>query len=193
MSDRSFFEPERPLAPVQWAAIAGSLVVLFWSIPGLIVNPDFATGDAATAELVLGVDMNGWHAASGFLVAVPGFFAALRRDWAGLFNVAAAGSLIATGIWALADAHVAGGLFYLPEPARRRAASLRDLGDLRRGGGAPLPLRAAAEPRQQLILIADPSGQRSLPPSPRSSSRPARPSRKSLPSRPMTRSKPPLP
>ncbi len=114
MADRSFFEPERPLAPVQWAAIAGSLAVLIWSIPGLIVNPDFATGDAASAELVLGVDMNGWHAASGFLVAVPGFFAALRREWAGLFNVAAAGSLIATGIWALADAHVAGGLFYLP-------------------------------------------------------------------------------
>ncbi|MDP9189909.1 MAG: DUF4383 domain-containing protein [Actinomycetota bacterium] len=114
MTANRLLEPQRPLAPVQWAAIAGSVVVLVWSLPGLVVNPDFATGDAASAELVLGVDMNGWHALSGFLVAIPGFFAALRRDWAGLFDVAAAGSLIATGVWALADAHVAGGLFYLP-------------------------------------------------------------------------------
>ena len=51
---------------------------------------------------------------SGFLVAIPGFIAARRADWAALFNVAAAASLIATAIWALAEAHVAGGLFYLP-------------------------------------------------------------------------------
>lgn len=108
------FEVERPLAPVQWAAIAGSLAVLAWSIPGLIINPDFATGDAATSELVLGVDMNGWHAASGFLVAIPGFIAASRRQLAAIFNVAAAGSLIATGVWALLSERVAGGLFYFP-------------------------------------------------------------------------------
>jgi hypothetical protein len=105
---------ERPLAPVQWAAIVGSIAVLVWSVPGLIVNPDFATGDAATSELVLGVDMNGWHAVSGFLVAIPGFFAALRAPWSAAFNLAAAASLIATGVWALLDTHVAGGLFYFP-------------------------------------------------------------------------------
>ena len=103
-----------PLAPAQWAAILGSIAVLVWSIPGIIVNPDFATGDAATSEVVLGVDMNGWHAVSGFLVAIPGFFAALRPSWAAAFDLAAAGSLIATGVWALLDTHVAGGLFYLP-------------------------------------------------------------------------------
>ncbi len=111
---RRFLSPERPLAPVQWAAIAGSLVVMAWSIPGLIANRDFATGDAATSELVLWVDMNGWHAVSGFLVTIPGLFAALRREWSALFNLAAAGSLIATGIWALADTHAVGGLFYFP-------------------------------------------------------------------------------
>jgi len=110
----SVFEAERPLAPVQWAAILGSIAVLVWSIPGLIANPDFAVGDAATAERVLGVDMNGWHALSGFLVAIPGFVAALRASWSGLFTLAAAGSLIATGVWALIDEQVAGGLFYLP-------------------------------------------------------------------------------
>jgi Domain of unknown function (DUF4383) len=107
-------EAERPLHPVQWAAIIGSLAVLVWSVPGLIINPDFSTGNAATAERVLGVDMNGWHAVSGFLVAIPGLFAALRREWAALFNLAAAGSLIATGIWALLDTRVAAGLFYFP-------------------------------------------------------------------------------
>jgi hypothetical protein len=107
-------EAESPLAPVQWSAILGSLVVLAWSVPGLILNPDFATGDSATSELVLGVDMNGWHAVSGLLVAVPGLFAALRRSWSGAFVVAAAASLVATGVWALLDEQVAGGLFYFP-------------------------------------------------------------------------------
>jgi Domain of unknown function (DUF4383) len=99
---------------VQWAAIVGSLLVLVWSVPGLIVNPDFATGGAATSKLVLGVDMNGWHAVSGFMVALPGLIAALRRSWSAAFCFAAAGSLIATAIWALAETQVAGGLFYFP-------------------------------------------------------------------------------
>ena len=105
---------ERPLAFVQWAAIAGSLAVALWSIPGLIVNPDFAIGDDATSKLVLGVDMNGWHAVSGFLVTIPGLFAATRRHLSAVFCAASAGALIATGVWALLDAHAAGGLFYFP-------------------------------------------------------------------------------
>ena len=111
---RRLLELERPLAPVQWSAIAGSIAVLVWSVPGLIVNPDFAIGDSASSVRVLGVDMNGWHALSGFMVAIPGLFAALRPSWAGLFTLAAAGSLIATAIWALLDTQVAGGLFYFP-------------------------------------------------------------------------------
>ncbi|MCE3266421.1 MAG: hypothetical protein K0S15_1130 [Solirubrobacterales bacterium] len=110
----SLLVAQRPLAAAQWAAILGSIAVLVWSIPGIIVNPDFSTGDAATSEVVLGVDMNGWHALSGFLVAIPGFFAALRPSWAAAFDLAAAGSLIATGVWALMDTQVAGGLFYFP-------------------------------------------------------------------------------
>jgi hypothetical protein len=111
---QSLFEAERPLAFVQWAAIIGSLVVGLWSLAGLIANPDFAIGDSATTERVLAVDMNGWHAVSGFLVTIPGLFAALRRSWAALFNVAAGLSLSATAVWALIEAHVLGGLFYLP-------------------------------------------------------------------------------
>ncbi len=102
------------MAPVQWTAILGAIAVLVWSVPGLVVNPDFATGDAASAERVLGVDMNGWHALSGFLVALPVLASAVRPDWAAITSAAAAASLIATGIWALASTRVAGGLFYFP-------------------------------------------------------------------------------
>jgi hypothetical protein len=98
-----------------WAAIAGSIAVLVWSVPGLIINPDFATGDAATSERVLGVDMNGWHAVSGFLIAIPGLLIAARRqDLAPIFDLAAGASLIATDVWALASTEVAGGLFFFP-------------------------------------------------------------------------------
>jgi hypothetical protein len=106
--------PERPLQPVQWAAILGSITVLVWSVPGLIANPDFHIGDSATSVRVLGVDMNGWHAVSGFLVAIPGFFAALRRSWSALFDLAAAGALLSTAVWAALSTQVAGGLFYFP-------------------------------------------------------------------------------
>jgi hypothetical protein len=106
--------PERPLQPVQWAAILGSIAILVWSVPGLILNPDFHIGDSASSVRVLGVDMNGWHAVSGFLVAIPGFYAALRRSWSALFDLAAAGGLLSTAVWAALSTQVAGGLFYFP-------------------------------------------------------------------------------
>jgi hypothetical protein len=108
------FETKWPFTPVQWAAVAGALAVLVWSVPGLIINPDFSTGDAATAERVLGVDMNGWHALSGFLVAIPALVLAPRPHLAARFLPLAAGGLIATAIWALASTQLAGGLFYFP-------------------------------------------------------------------------------
>lgn len=110
----AMLEVRRPFAPVQWAAVLGAVAVLFWSIPGLIVNPDFAVGDSATAERVLGVDMNGWHAVSGFLVAIPALILAPRPHLVARFLPLAAGGLIATAIWALLSTEVAGGLFYFP-------------------------------------------------------------------------------
>jgi hypothetical protein len=74
----ALFEVQRPFSPAQWSAVAGAIAVLIWSIPGLIVNPDFAVGDSASAERVLGVDMNGWHALSGFFVAIPALLLASR-------------------------------------------------------------------------------------------------------------------
>ena len=103
------------IEPVQWAAIAGAVVVLAWSVPGLIVNPDFGIGDSATAERVLGADMNGWHALSGFLVAIPAIVIALAwPHLTALYLVAGAAALVATGVWALFSTEVAAGLFYFP-------------------------------------------------------------------------------
>ena len=107
-------EVQRPVSPVQWAAVLGSLVILLWSVPGLIVNPDFATEDSATAERVLGVDMNGWHAVSGFLVAVPALLLASRPHLVARLLPLAAGGLIATAVWALFSTELAGGVFYFP-------------------------------------------------------------------------------
>jgi hypothetical protein len=104
----------KPLSPVQWAAIAGSIVVLAWSVPGLFLNPDFSVGDAATSERVLGADMNGWHALSGFLVAVPGLLLLTRPPLLAVFLLLSAGGLIATAVWALFSTQVAGGLFSFP-------------------------------------------------------------------------------
>lgn len=102
------------LTTSQKSAVAGCAVVLIWSIAGLIVNPDFSIGTEATSELVLGVDMNGWHAVSGFLVIVP-VLAVLRNEellpWVML---AAAVGLFATAGWAMFSEYPAGGLFYFP-------------------------------------------------------------------------------
>lgn len=114
LPDSNLLTPSRPLQPVQWAAILGSIAVLVWSVPGLIANPDFSIGDSASSVRVLGVDMNGWHAVSGFLVALPGFFAALRPSWSALFNLGAATALLATALWAVLSTQVAAGLFYFP-------------------------------------------------------------------------------
>jgi hypothetical protein len=108
------FELERPLQPVQWAAIFGSLVVGLWSIAGLIANPDFTIGDGATSVRVLGVDMNGWHAVSGLPLLFAGSVAALRPSWSALFNLGSAFALIVTAVWALNATQVAAGLFYFP-------------------------------------------------------------------------------
>jgi hypothetical protein len=97
-------------------ALFGCGMVLVWSIAGLIANPDFAIGDAATSELVLGVDMNGWHAVSGFVVVVPVLLVLNNEALLPWVLLAAAGGLLATAVWAAFSRHVAGGLFYFPNP-----------------------------------------------------------------------------
>jgi hypothetical protein len=93
---------------VQRGVLVVSLVLLAWSVAGMIANPDFTTGAGATSVRVLGVDMNGWHALSGFLLFGPGLVAARSRDLAVLFSYAAIGALVVTGVWALLDSRPAG-------------------------------------------------------------------------------------
>lgn len=88
---------------IQTAVFVISATFVAWSVAGLIANPDFSTGADATSRAVLGVDFNGWHAASGLALFGPGLVAARRRDWAVLFAVAAFGALMATGAWALVE------------------------------------------------------------------------------------------
>jgi hypothetical protein len=106
--------PARRLTPVQWSAIIGALALLLWSVPGIIINPDFAVGSSATSKVVLGVDMNGWHAASGFLLAIPLVWAATRPYRAAVFVPFAAAGLLATAAWAAVSEHPAAGLFFFP-------------------------------------------------------------------------------
>jgi Domain of unknown function (DUF4383) len=110
---RDLFETQWPFTPVQWAALIGALAILTWSVPGLILNPDFSTGSDASARQVLGADMNGWHAVSGFIVAIPALILAARPHLAARYLPLAAAGLTATAFWALASTSIAG-LFYFP-------------------------------------------------------------------------------
>jgi hypothetical protein len=76
---------------------------LGWALAGFLAEPSFAFGGDAATETVLWVDFNGVHALSGLLLFGPGLIAATRPDWARLYAFAAAGALIATGLWALAS------------------------------------------------------------------------------------------
>jgi Domain of unknown function (DUF4383) len=92
-----------------------SILLLAWSVVGLIANPDFTTGSGATSVRVLGVDFNGWHALSGFLLFAPGILAARRTETSLLFIPAAILGLVATAIWALFSDRPAG-LFPFDHP-----------------------------------------------------------------------------
>ena len=92
----------------QKGVAAVSVALLAWSVAGLIANPDFSTGANAPTERVLGVDFNGWHAVSGFLLLGPFFYFVRRPQWALLFALYAGGALVLTAIWALLSTNPAG-------------------------------------------------------------------------------------
>ncbi len=87
----------------QKGVVVLSVAMLAWSLAGLIAEPSFSTGASAPTERVLGVDFNGIHAISGFLLFGPAFFFALRPTWAVLYALYVAGALVITGVWALLD------------------------------------------------------------------------------------------
>jgi hypothetical protein len=92
----------------EWTFAQKALVVLvalqlLWATAGLIAEPSFQIGADAPTEKVLGVDFNGIHALSGFLLFAPAFYFARRPDWAFYYDVYVAGALFVTGVWALLD------------------------------------------------------------------------------------------
>lgn len=93
--------------------LAFCLLQLAWATAGLVINPDFAIGADATSVPVLGVDFNGWHAISGFLLFGPGLFAFTRDELAVPFTWAAIVALLATALWTVYSEHPAW-VFYFP-------------------------------------------------------------------------------
>jgi hypothetical protein len=92
----------------EWTFAQKALVVLaalqlLWATAGFVAEPSFHVGAGAPTEKVLGVDFNGYHALSGFLLFLPAFYFARRPDWAFYYDVYAAAALYITGIWALFD------------------------------------------------------------------------------------------
>jgi len=92
----------------QWAIVAVAVLQLAWATAGLIAEPSFDFGEGAATERVLGVDFNGVHAASGFLLFLPAFYFALKPRWAVLYAIYVALALIVTGVWAIFSTSPAG-------------------------------------------------------------------------------------
>lgn len=97
----------------QWGIVVLAAVQLAWATAGLIAEPSFDFGDGAPTERVLGVDFNGVHALSGFLLFLPAFYFALKPRWAVLYAIYVAIALIVTGVWAIFSTSPAG-IFTFP-------------------------------------------------------------------------------
>lgn len=92
-----------PWTFAQKAVLVLAALQLIYATVGLIAEPSIDFGDDAVTERVLGVDFNGVHALSGFLLFLPAFYFARRPDWAVYYAIYVAVALILTGIWALFD------------------------------------------------------------------------------------------
>ncbi|HKT82720.1 MAG TPA: DUF4383 domain-containing protein [Solirubrobacterales bacterium] len=92
----------------QWGIVVLASLQLLWALAGLIAEPSFHFGDGAPTERVLGVDFNGVHALSGFLLFLPAYFFALKPRWAVLYAIYVAVALIVTGLWSLWSTSPAG-------------------------------------------------------------------------------------
>jgi hypothetical protein len=66
--------------------------------------------------VVLGVDMNGWHAISGFLVIVPVLIVLFNDELFPWVMAASTSALYGTAVWTLISDRPAAGLFYFPHP-----------------------------------------------------------------------------
>ncbi len=106
----------------QWGIVVLAALQLAWATAGLIAEPTFDFGDGASTQRVLGVDFNGVHALSGFLLFLPAFYFALKPRWAVLYAIYVAVALIVTGhLGDLLDQP--GRDLHLPQQRRRRRSS----------------------------------------------------------------------
>jgi len=97
----------------QWGIVVVATLQLVWATAGLIAEPSFDFGDGAATERVLGVDFNGVHALSGFLLFLPAYYFAMKPRWAVLYAIYVAGALLVTGVWAIFSTSPAG-IFTFP-------------------------------------------------------------------------------
>jgi Domain of unknown function (DUF4383) len=98
----------------QWGIVVLAAMQLAWATAGLIAEPSFHFGEGAPTKVVLGVDFNGVHALSGFMLFGPAFFFALKPRWALLYAIFVSAALILTGIWAAFSTSPAG-VFAFPD------------------------------------------------------------------------------
>jgi hypothetical protein len=98
----------------QWGIVVLATLQLLWALAGLIAEPTFHFGADAPTKVVLGVDFNGVHALSGFLLFGPAFLFALKPRWAVLYAIFVSAALILTGIWAAFSTSPAG-IFAFPD------------------------------------------------------------------------------
>ncbi len=89
------------------------VVFLLHAIGGMVVNPDFSTGDQATSEVFLWMDWNGWHALSGIVLWTTAVAVAPRADLSKLFAWLIIATNVPVVVWMLFD-DVPFGLFNLP-------------------------------------------------------------------------------
>jgi uncharacterized protein DUF4383 len=97
----------------QWGIVVLASLQLLWSLAGLIAEPSFHFGNGAPTQQVLGVDFNGVHALSGFLLFLPAYYFALKPRWAILYAIYVAAALIVSGFWAFWSTSPAG-IFTFP-------------------------------------------------------------------------------
>lgn len=95
--------PDREWTFAQWGLVVLATVQLLWATAGLIAEPSIDFGEGAPTQQVLGVDFNGVHAISGYLLFLPAYYFAMRPRWAFHYCVYVAAALWATGIWAFFD------------------------------------------------------------------------------------------
>jgi hypothetical protein len=98
----------------QWGVVVLATLQLLWATAGLLAEPSFHFGADAPTKVVLGVDFNGVHALSGFLLFGPAFLFALKPRWALLYAIFVSAALILTGIWAAFSTSPAG-IFAFPD------------------------------------------------------------------------------